>query len=66
MRFRFAARLAGMYPKSSPIPTDTLKETRIATGVGEALMPMRVPATPVAPQPIRIPMMPPKELVTAA
>ena len=64
--FKFAALLAGIYPKNRPIATDTPKEISTAASVGVAEIPIMVPTTFVAAQPIRMPATPPKELVTAA
>ena len=43
MGFSFEARLAGIYPKISPMPTDTEKETITAPTVGGASIPIRLP-----------------------
>lgn len=54
--FNFAALLAGIYPKSRPIPTDTPKETATAPNVGLAEIPMACPTSLVATAPTRIPI----------
>ena len=51
--FKFAALLAGIYPKNRPIATDTPKEISTAARVGVAENPIMVPTTFVAAQPIR-------------
>ena len=64
--FMPAARLAGIYPNSSPIPTDTPNEIRTAETVGVAVMPIMVPMIPVHTEPTMMPMTPPIEEVMAA
>ena len=46
--------------------TDTPKEISTAASVGDVEIPIMVPTTFVATQPMMIPTAPPKELVTAA
>ena len=48
------------------MPTDTLKEMMMAAGVGVAFIPTAAPTAVVATQPMRMPIRPPRELVTAA